>query len=76
MSSGRFGSITVDEGHGAALLRGRALVDVARELGCTPRWSPAGRGWVVDASAVSDVCALAEHSRVTVNYKTVTGAAG
>ncbi len=67
--------MTEDEERGLMLLRGRPLVDLARDMGAAPRWSAAGRGWVVPATYSSDLLALAQFMHLPVNYKSTRGAA-
>lgn len=50
--------VTVDGDR--ALVRGHDTGRVLRLLGAEPRWSAAGRGWVVPASIVDDLAAYAQ----------------
>jgi hypothetical protein len=65
---------TIDEPTGLALVRGPEARRTCRLLApedCPPRWSAAGRGWVVPVSVVADLQAYAQmiHTYITVSTR-------
>jgi hypothetical protein len=62
-------SVTTDSARGIALVRGAGSKQLAIDLGSTQRWSESGRGHVVDAAYVPDLCALAEHLHYVVSWR-------
>lgn len=55
--------VTLREDRGALLVRGRWAQDVARQVAperWPPRWSDAGRGWVLPARCRDDVLAYCQ----------------
>lgn len=54
--------VSVDQGRGLVLVYGHAARRVVWLISkAEPRWSVAGRGWVLPADRVPDVQAYAEH---------------
>lgn len=61
-------TVSLDEGRGLALVAGRRNAEraafVLSRPGTSPRWSSAGRGWVVPYAVGVDVTAWCQHHRV------------
>lgn len=62
-----------DPGRGLALLRGRNVKVVLESAGAldVARWSVTGKGWVLPAARLADVCAMADYENVPYRVKAV-----
>lgn len=62
-----------DPARGLALLRGLNVKSVLEAAGAldVARWSVSGKGYVVPAAMVADVCAMADYANVPYRVKAV-----
>jgi hypothetical protein len=66
--------VYTDDTRGLALIRGRQVRDALRlaDAEKVARWSAAGKGYVVPLSAIPDLVAMCEWSRIPVRTRQVT----